>query len=219
MAQVSIKMLTLGNLSTNCYIVADTESRQAVVIDPVDDAETILRIARAEDWTIKKIFATHGHFDHILASAELRELTNAPFLIHENELDNLRATPRAGLRFIGAPFPEPAPVDEYLTTELQKIEIGAISLQTLFTPGHSPGHIAFYMESANILFSGDTLFMGSVGRTDLPGGDTNTLFESIVQRLLPLGDDVQVLSGHTPPTTIGNERKRNPFLAPYRTKT
>ena len=209
---IHVKILTLGPIATNAYLLGDTESGEAVLIDPVDEAPTLYDAARQQGWTIRWILATHGHFDHVLASQPLKELTGAPFAIHELEMAWLHSVPERGVMFFGSPFPEAATPDRFLTTEPEVIEVGAIRLETLYTPGHSPGHIAFYMPQQRTLFSGDALFQGSIGRTDLPGGDYDTLIASITEKLLPLGDDVRVLSGHGAPTTIGDERRSNPFL-------
>jgi glyoxylase-like metal-dependent hydrolase (beta-lactamase superfamily II) len=199
-------------LQTNCFVIGDTETNEAIVVDPVDNADVIIKTAAQSGWTIKKILATHGHFDHVLGSKPLKEATGAPFYIHEAEMEWLNKLPEQGIMFTGERFPEAAQPDEFLTTEPQTVDVGAIHLETIFTPGHSPGHISFYMPEHKIVFSGDCLFTGSIGRTDLPGGDYTTLMESIIEKLLPLGDDVQVLNGHSPPTTIGRERISNPFI-------
>lgn len=209
---IHVKVLTLGPIETNAYIVGDTESGKAVVIDPVDNAPAILEAAKSAGWTIELILATHGHFDHVLASQPLKDLTGAPFAIHPNEEDWLKAVPGRGIAFFGTPFPEAAVPDRWLTTEPEVIEVGAIRLETLFTPGHAPGHISFFMPAQQVVFSGDALFAGSIGRTDLPGGDYQTLIDSITEKLLPLGDDVRVLPGHGGATTVGVERQTNPFL-------
>jgi len=209
---IEIKSLTLGAVATNTYIIGDTETNEAILIDPVDDAPLLYKTAQEAGWTIKLILATHGHFDHVLASQPLKDLTNAPFAIHEAEMSWLRAMPQQGLMFFGSPFPEAAKPDRFLTTEPEVIELGAIHLETIFTPGHSPGHISFYMPSHRMVFSGDCLFAGSIGRTDLPGGDFTTLINTICDKLLPLGDDVRVMCGHGEPTTMGEERRTNPFL-------
>jgi hydroxyacylglutathione hydrolase len=211
---IHVKYLTLGPIATNAYLIGDTESGKAIVIDPVDDAPTLYDTVKQMGWTIQWILATHGHFDHVLASQPLKELTGAPFAIHELELDWLRSVPQRGVMFFGTPFAEAALPDRLLTSEPEVIEAGAIQLETLFTPGHSPGHISFYLPAQRTVFSGDALFQGSIGRTDLPGGDYDTLINSISEKLLPLGDDVRVLSGHGAPTTIGDERRTNPFLQP-----
>jgi glyoxylase-like metal-dependent hydrolase (beta-lactamase superfamily II) len=212
---IEIKVLTLGIASTNCYIVGDTETSEALVIDPVDNAPLLYKTAQDSGWSIKLILATHGHFDHVLASKELKELTSAPFYIHSADLFWLKDLPQRGMAFVGHLFPEAAEPDRLLTSETEIIELGAIKLETIFTPGHAPGHISFYMRDYRLVFSGDCLFAGSIGRTDLPGGDYHLLMKSIFEKLLPLGDDVRVLPGHMQQTTIGQERLANPFLLEY----
>lgn len=209
---IHVKYLTLGQVATNAYLIGDTDLGSAVIIDPVDDAPRLHKAATDEGWTIRLILATHGHFDHVLASQPLKDLTGAPFAIHETEVSWLRALPQQGLMFFGSPFPEAATPDRFLTTEPEVIEIGAIRLETIFTPGHAAGHISFFLPAQRLVFSGDCLFAGSIGRTDLPGGDYDTLIGTICDRLLPLGDDVRVMPGHGNPTTISDERRANPFL-------
>ncbi len=212
---IEIRVLTLGIAATNAYIVGDTSTKEAIVIDPVDNAPLLVKTAQEALWTIKLILATHGHFDHVLASRALKELTGAPFYIHKNDqfmLDNL---PQTGLRFTNQAFPKAAVPDRYFTDAPETIELGSIKLETLFTPGHAPGHIAFFMRDQGILFSGDALFAGSIGRTDLPGGDYDLLMRSITEKLLPLGDEVTVLSGHGGQTTIGREKRTNSFILDY----
>jgi hydroxyacylglutathione hydrolase len=169
-------------------------------------------MADEADWEIKLILATHAHFDHILASKELKELTGAPFWIHEDCVPMLESLPMQGKMFGLGQFPEAAKIDRLLTSETETLELGAIKLETLFTPGHAPGHLSFYMREQNIVFSGDTLFFSSIGRTDLPGGDHQLLLKSIREKLLTLSDEVRVLPGHMQETTIGIERENNPFL-------
>ncbi|MBI5666577.1 MAG: MBL fold metallo-hydrolase [Chloroflexi bacterium] len=212
---IEIKQLTLGIAATHSYIVGDTNTREALVIDPVDNAPLLLQTAQAAGWTIRLILATHAHFDHVLASRELKELTSAPFYIHAEAAPMLATLPQQGVLFTGRPFPEAAAPDRLLTTEPETITLGAIALETLYTPGHAPGHVAFYFRDGNLVFSGDCLFAGSIGRTDLPGGDYDLLMRSIFEKLLPLGDNVQVLPGHMELTTIGQERATNPFILDY----
>lgn len=207
-----IKMLTLGMAATNCYIIGDTETNEAILIDPVDDAPLLKKTADDAGWTIKLILATHAHFDHVLASKALKDLTGAPFWIHEDCVPMLENLPNQGVLFGMGKFPEAATPDKLLTSASQTITISSIELQTLYTPGHAPGHLSFYMPSRKMVFSGDTLFFSSVGRTDLPGGNHERLLQSIREQLFPLGDDITVLPGHMRQTTIGFERQNNPFL-------
>lgn len=213
--KIEIKMLTMGIAVTHCYIVGDTETKEALVIDPVDEAPLIAKTAEDAGWTIKLILATHAHFDHVLASKELKDITGAPFYIHGDGVPMLKNLPQQGVRFVGTPFPEAAVPDRLLTTEPEIITLGSIRLETLYTPGHAPGHISFYMREGKLVFSGDCLFAGSIGRTDLPGGDYDLLMRSIFDKLIPLGDNTRVLAGHMEPTTIGKERATNPFLLEY----
>jgi len=209
---IEIRMMTLGMVSTNAYLVGDTETKEAILIDPVDKAEIIKNAADEAGWTIKLILATHAHFDHVLASKKLKELTGAPFWIHEECVSMLETLPMQGKLFGLGDFPEAAKPDRLLKSEPEKIEVGAIKLETLYTPGHAVGHLSFYMREQKIVFSGDSLFFSSIGRTDLPGGNLELLLKSIREKLFPLGDDVNVLPGHMQQTTIGFERENNPFL-------
>lgn len=207
---IEIKILTLGIAATNCYIVGDTTTGNALVIDPVDNAQLLNRTAQDMGWQIRYILATHGHYDHVLAAAELKQLTKAPFYIHHNTPQV--SQPEALTPFIAHLFPPIPEPDHLLADEPETIELGAIRLETLFTPGHAPDHVCFYMRDQNILFGGDCLFAGSIGRTDFPNADHETLMRSIVDKILPLGDETRVLPGHMSPTTIGRERQTNPFL-------
>jgi hydroxyacylglutathione hydrolase len=209
---IEIRMMTLGMVNTNAYLIGDTETKNAVLIDPVDDANAILAESDSAGWTIKMILATHAHFDHVLASKALKDATQAPFYIHQDCVKWLEILPQQGMRFGLGQFPEGATPDVLLTNITQTIQLDSIKLETLYTPGHADGHVSFFMREQNILFSGDCLFAGSIGRTDLPGGNLDVLMNSIMNVLIPLGDDVRVLSGHGVPTTIGKERASNPFL-------
>ncbi len=206
--------LTLGPLQTNCYIVGDTDTGDAIVIDPADQAELLAQTARERDWTIRHILATHGHFDHILASRDLKAQTGAPFHIHRIDLPLLEAMPDRVREWLGIDVP-PAAEADHLVEAGDTITAGGIALDVLFTPGHSPGHVSYVLRSEEIVFSGDCLFLGSIGRTDLPGGDHDRLLRSIVEQLLPLGDAYTVAPGHMHHTTIGYERRNNPYLLSY----
>lgn len=212
---IKIKSLTLGPFATNAYLVADTQTGNAILVDPVDDASAILTAAREEGWTIKLMVATHAHLDHVLASAAIKAELKIPFYIHEECESLLDEIPLQGVFFGLGELPAAAQPDRLLTSTSETIELDAIRLQSLYTPGHAPGHLSFYLAEHKILFSGDTLFAGSIGRTDLPGGDHALLMRSIIDKLMVLDDDVQVLPGHMGFTTIGRERQTNPFLLAY----
>lgn len=207
---VEVKSVVLGIAQTLCYLVGDAETGRAVVIDPVDDARLILRLAEGAGWKIEKLLATHAHFDHVLAAGALRTLTGAPFLIHQAEWPLLQNMALQGELF-GLRLP-PAPEPDGYVTEGDIISAGAVELRVLHTPGHSPGHVSYVLPAQKTVFSGDCLFAGSIGRTDLPGGDLDTLLRSIREKLFPLGDDFTVAPGHPPATTIRAERQGNPFL-------
>ena len=212
---IKIKSLTLGPFATNAYLVADTQTGNAILIDPVDDAPAILAAAGEEDWSIQLMIATHAHLDHVMASAAIKHELEIPFYIHEACETLLDEIPLQGIFFGLGELPAAAQPDRLLSSESETIELDSIRLLSLYTPGHAPGHLSFYLAEHKILFSGDTLFAGSIGRTDLPGGDHAQLMRSIVDRLMVLDDDVQVLPGHMGMTSIGRERKTNPFLLAY----
>lgn len=211
---VEILKLTLGPLQTNCYIVGDTQSGDAFVIDPSDRADLILRAVEERAWTVRCILATHGHFDHVLASAELKKATGAPFRLHERDVPQLRFMTQRVKEWIGITV-APAADPDGLLNEGDVISAGAISLEVLHTPGHSPGHVSLVLRSEKTVFSGDCLFYCGVGRSDLPGSNYAVLMESIVHKLLPLGDDFAVATGHLRNTTIGYEREHNTYIADY----
>lgn len=201
----------LGAVSTNAYLVGDTDTGEAILIDPVDDAQALVNMAEDNDLTIKLILATHAHFDHVLASQALVEMTGAPFYIHEEAAPYLDQLPETGVRFTGKPFPEAAKPDKLLQDN-EIVSLGSIELQALYTPGHAPGHLSFWLASENVVFGGDAIFAGAVGRTDLEGGDLDVLMNSIENRIMPLGDDVRILPGHGMETTVKKEAETNPFI-------
>lgn len=205
--------MVVGDLSCNCYLAGDPATRQAVVIDPGDDGGRIQQAIERHGLTVVAIVATHAHFDHVLAAEAIRAATGAPFYLHLEDLDLLQWLPASLQLFLGVPDgPAPPEVDKELD-DGDEIEVGGSRLQVVHTPGHSPGSICLLSSdgSNSRLFSGDTLFAMSVGRSDLPGGDPDVLFSSIRQRLFPLGD-MPVYPGHGPATTLDRERVGNPFV-------
>ena len=204
-----IKQLPVGAIQTNCYIVGCEETKEGVVIDPGDEAERILAEVKESGLTIKYILNTHAHFDHIMANAGLVEATGAPLAIHPLELPMLRQNGGAALFGLDAPAsPEP----DMELAEGDTITFGTHTFEVLFTPGHTIGHVSFYEPNAHVIFDGDVLFAGGMGRVDLPGGDYETLMNSISEKLMVLPDETTVCSGHGPVTTIGRERVSNPWL-------
>jgi hydroxyacylglutathione hydrolase len=207
---IQIQQLPLGPLQTNCYLLGCEETMQAAIIDPSWDARTILATADAGGWEISHILLTHSHFDHVAGLDELKQLTNVPIYIHPDAVELLRGASMSAA-FFGLRIPSPPPPDEMLA-EGQIIEVGTLRVHVLYTPGHAPGHVSFHLPDYRVIFDGDVLFQGSIGRTDLPGGDHELLLRTIREKLLVLPDSTRVFSGHGDPTTIGDERATNPFL-------
>jgi glyoxylase-like metal-dependent hydrolase (beta-lactamase superfamily II) len=211
------EILPVGMLQCNCSILGDEVSREATVVDPGDDIPRIMALLQKHNLTVKQILITHAHIDHIAGAARLKQLTGAPILYNPRDLPLVKMMDmQAG--WLGMPTPEVRPPDDTLE-EGRVIAIGALSNgrpaltgNILFTPGHTQGSVCLHLPAQNLLLAGDTLFAGSVGRTDLPGGDGPTLIRSIHEKLLTLPDATVVVPGHGPKTTIGEERKTNPFL-------
>jgi len=200
--------LVVGPLQVNCFLLADDKTKEAVVIDPGDDAQEILRIIREKRLKVKYIINTHAHFDHIGANRAIKEATGAELLLHEDDAAMLATVSSQSRSFGMSPVSSPEP--DRLLKQGDVITAGEISLKVLHTPGHTPGGISLLEEG--LVFTGDSLFAGSIGRTDFPGGDLLTLLRSIRTNLMTLPDDTKVFSGHGPASTIGDERAENPFL-------
>jgi len=203
----------VGPLACNCFVVGDASTRQAIVIDPGGDAQKIAEGLASKELTVTAIVATHAHFDHLVAAETLRELTGAPFYMHDADKPLLDWYEESGRMFLGIELGRPPAVDTS-ASEGDVLTAGDLELQVIHTPGHSPGSISLVTPAC--VFSGDTLFAGSIGRSDLPGGDPDTLLEIISSRLLSFADDVEVHPGHGPSTTIGRERRSNPFVGEAR---
>lgn len=211
------EILPVGMLQCNCSILGDETSGEAIVVDPGDDIPRIVKLLEKHHLTVKQILITHAHIDHIAGAARLKQLTGAPILYNPRDLPlvqmmDVQAT------WLGMPTPEVHAPDDALE-DGRVIAIGAVSNgppaltgNILHTPGHTQGSVCLHLPAQQLLLAGDTLFAGSVGRTDLPGGDTRTLIHSIHDKLLPLPDATIVIPGHGPNTTIGQERESNPFL-------
>lgn len=206
----TILQLPLGPLQTNCFLLACNETNQAAVIDPAWDGRGIFREVEERNWKIAYILLTHSHFDHVGGLAELKEISSVPIVMHREAVPLLENAVRAG-QLWQISFPKPPPADQFVD-DGDQLSLGRLQLDILYTPGHAPGHIAFYLAGEAVLFSGDVLFQRGVGRTDMPGGDHELLMATIERRLLTLPDETLVLPGHGPSTTIGQERQSNPFL-------
>jgi glyoxylase-like metal-dependent hydrolase (beta-lactamase superfamily II) len=207
---IKIIQLPLGPLQTNCYLVACTQTMEAAVIDPSWDGRKIAALAAEQGYVITHILLTHTHFDHVGGLAELEEETNAPIYSHPDALTMLAHAPQAAASY-NLTLPTP-PSASHMLAEGDIVEVGQLKFEVLFTPGHAPGHLSFYVRTHDVVFDGDVLFQRSIGRTDFPGCDHPTLMKSIREKLLVLPDETAVLSGHGPNTTIGHEKQWNPFL-------
>jgi glyoxylase-like metal-dependent hydrolase (beta-lactamase superfamily II) len=203
-----LKMLVVGPIQSNCYIVGCERTKEAAVIDPGGDADRILITLAKDNLRCLYIINTHGHFDHSADNKRLKEVTGAQLLIHPADAPMILNQSTGGGMW-GLHVDNSPPPDRYLK-EGDIITLGDISLKVLHTPGHSPGGISLVTDK--IVFVGDTLFAGSIGRTDFPGGDHEGLIRHVRKKIFTLGDDVVVYPGHGPKTTVGREKKTNPFF-------
>src|SRR2546423_182358 len=204
------KVFPVGVLQCNCSVIGDEQTLEAMVIDPGDQIEEILEILRQKNLTLKYIVVTHAHIDHVGGAMKLKASTGAPILMNQNDqallkLLDVQAT------WLGMRPPEAVKIDEAVA-DGRVLQIGAISSSVIHTPGHTEGSICLFFPEEKKLIAGDTLFAGSIGRTDLPGGSFDKIMRSLHTRLMALPDDVEVVPGHGPLTDIGSERETNPFL-------
>jgi glyoxylase-like metal-dependent hydrolase (beta-lactamase superfamily II) len=204
-----IRSMQVGPLGANCYIIGCEETRHAAVIDPGGDADKILLALANDQLTLKAIINTHGHFDHVSANKALKEASGAELMIHPEDAAMLthlaRGAAQWGMRSEDSPEPD------RLLADGDSVSVGRITFKVLHTPGHTPGGIS--LATDKVVFVGDTLFSGSIGRTDFPGGDFDTLIRSIHTKLFTLPDETTVYTGHMEPTSIGKEKRTNPFCA------
>jgi glyoxylase-like metal-dependent hydrolase (beta-lactamase superfamily II) len=211
-AALSIVPMMLGPVQTNSYLVADPEARVAAVIDPAWNGASIVREAEQRGWQITDIWLTHAHFDHFGGAGGVADGVDPPPRVALHPLDQPMWRLNGGAAWFGIPAFDPGPEPTVELADGMQLLLGAFSFEVRHAPGHAPGHVMFYCARQSCLFCGDVLFEGSVGRTDLPGGEWETLLASIHSRILSLPDEVQIYPGHGPSTTVGRERTTNPFL-------
>ncbi len=205
---LTVMVLEVGPLAENAYVVGHPASGRAVVIDPGDEGEGILRLVESQKMTLERILLTHGHFDHVGGVRFLKERTGASVCIHPDDADWMRNAPRQAAMF-GLAVPEPPPPDALLS-EGDVIRLSDQEFRVLHTPGHSPGHVTFLV--GGMAFVGDLIFAGSVGRTDLPGGSYAALLRSVREKIFTLPPETILLPGHGPATTVEQEKRSNPFF-------
>jgi glyoxylase-like metal-dependent hydrolase (beta-lactamase superfamily II) len=199
----------VGMLMTNCFLLGDEEAGEGVAIDPGDNGAALAEFFTKRGLSLKYILLTHGHFDHVMGAEDLKEALGGRILVHKDDEPILKDTSFGGLFGIsGVKKPDP---DGFIE-EHDVIECGSMKFKVLRTPGHTPGSVSFELLGQEMVFVGDTLFAGSIGRTDFPGGSYEQLISSVREKLFPLGDEVAVYPGHGPRTTIGQERRYNPFF-------
>ena len=205
-----LETFPVGPLQCNCTILGDEESREAIIVDPGDEIGRIHRRLTDLGLTLKQILSTHAHIDHVGGALKLKTLTGAPIYFNEGDLPLLQMM-SVQAAWLGIETPETAPPDEGLVDGKQ-VGLESYPAQVIHTPGHTQGSVCLHFAPMKMVLAGDTLFAGSIGRTDLPGGDFEQIIDSIQSRLLSLPDETRVIPGHGPATTIGNERRVNPFL-------
>jgi len=204
------EILPVGPLQCNCSIIGDETSREAMVIDPGDDIGDILAVIQKYNLNVKQIVITHAHIDHVGGAMKLRAATGAPILLNQKDSALLKMLD-VQAAWIGMPSPGHVDIDHSIG-ELDKVQAGPLVAQVMHTPGHTEGSLCLYFPAQQKLIAGDTLFAGSIGRTDLPGGSFEKIISSLHEKVLSLPDDTVVIPGHGPLTTIGEERESNPFL-------
>ncbi len=208
---MKIETIVVGAFQVNCYLYWDESAGDGIILDPGDEETRIFGAVRQAGFLPKAVLLTHGHVDHIAAVAAVKAEYDIPLFVGRGEED-LLANPSANVsELIGHPVTAPTP--DHLLEDEELVSVGSVSFRVLATPGHSPGGVCYLDERAGVLFSGDTLFWGSIGRTDFPGCSHQQLIDSIYKKILPLPDSVVCYPGHGPKTTVGGERVNNPFLS------
>ncbi len=207
--ELMVRGMVVGVFQENCWVIGNRRTGEAICIDPGDQPEDILAMAREMGVTIKLIANSHAHVDHILGVGDIKNETGAKFLMHRDEASIAAQAAKSALMFVGREVPDP-PKPDYEPEDGDVVEVEGVKLTVIHTPGHTPGSLSYYTEG--MLFSGDTLFAGSIGSTDLPGGDYEQEMASIIDKLLVLPDETVVLPGHMQETRIDAEKQNNPFV-------
>jgi hydroxyacylglutathione hydrolase len=204
------KILPVGPLQCNCSVIGDETTHEAMVIDPGDDVEDVLGIIREHGLKVKQIVITHAHIDHVGGAMKLRKATGAPILLNQNDYELLKMLD-VQAAWVGMRSPGAVQIEQSIGGG-DKISAGSVSAEVMHTPGHTEGSVCLYFPAQQKLIAGDTLFAGSIGRTDLPGGSFKKIISSLQDKVMALPDETVVIPGHGPATTIGEERETNPFL-------
>ncbi len=204
------EILPVGPLQCNCSVIGDEATREAMVIDPGDDIEEVLALIRKHNLQVKQIVITHAHIDHVGGAMKLRTATGAPILLNQNDYALLKMLD-AQAEWIGMAAPGKVEIEQTVG-DSDTVKAGTLSANVIHTPGHTEGSVCLYFSAEKKLIAGDTLFAGSIGRTDLPGGSFDKIIRSLHEKVLALPDETVVVPGHGPLTTIGDERESNPFL-------
>ncbi len=204
------EILPVGPLQCNCSVIGDETSREAMVVDPGDEIQSILALVQKHNLTVKQIVITHAHIDHVGGAMKLRAATGAPILLNQNDYELLKMLDMQAA-WVRMASPGKVEIDQSIG-QADTIKTGSLTANVIFTPGHTEGSVCLYFPAEKKLIAGDTLFAGSIGRTDLPGGSFEKIIDSLHDKLLALPDETVVVPGHGPQTTIGQERENNPFL-------
>ena len=204
------EILPVGPLHCNCSVIGDEATHEALVIDPGDDIEDVLGLIQKHNLKVKQIVITHAHIDHVGGAMKLRAATGAPILLNQNDYALLKMLD-VQAAWIGVKNPGKVDIDQSIG-QADTVQAGCLKADVIHTPGHTEGSVCMFFPAERMLIAGDTLFAGSIGRTDLPGGSSEKIIDSLQQKVLALPDDTLVVPGHGPLTTIGEERESNPFL-------
>jgi glyoxylase-like metal-dependent hydrolase (beta-lactamase superfamily II) len=217
-SELMVKGIVVGVFAENCWVIGNRRTSEGICIDPGDQPDEVLALARDMGVNIKLIANSHAHIDHVLGIRGVHSSTGSKFLLHHQDLDLLRDGFAMSASRFGLDASQQPPDPDHFVEDADIVEVEGLRLRTIYTPGHTPGSVSYYCEEGGFLFSGDTLFRGSIGRTDLPGGSLEEEMRSICDRLLVLPEDTVVLPGHMDETTVAFEQKHNPFVLEWQAR-